>query len=740
MIKTQHTIKSRLLLLLLFFVATTTNAQTYWGSGSRDLYPDAVKGGRAALYSGATATTNIPFPTRGVHYVYAKAGETISIASSAQGFGTTAALRWTNRSRVRLYGPNGSQITLTSFTGTTQANATVFGNILNRNAEKAGPRLPNQAAGSNRYQAIYYEALQDGIYRVELDGTRTSTAEGGRSLDGLMANSAWTQGDDNNYIWAWDVSVANVAKNGWISGRVYTTVMNMDNNQQTFTSSSSTTPNGFFGKFKVLTRDGYVYNVDNNGLNGLVFTFMVNNRGFHVTGNPNTPSYTSVLADATNPVTSSRYQDPRIADAGSAVTQKIFYQLPDSSMPENSIGAVPGGQTWLRIPEKDLNVSTINVVGVEGSSSQLGIKGANIEFYNESGGDYYITIKPKAGSTTTFPTRLLTGPSAIGDNRIYWDGKDGASNSLPAGESDVTVELKLRGAEVHFPYIDVEQNAYGIILQLYNTALNNLISDKVYWNDTAIDRTVNGAKASPINASHIILPAGTSSVSNGHKWANNNNTNTTYTWGDERGVDTWTFIEGNSISVDLDVDIRNANLEVVSIISDKNSVVAGDVVTYTTTVRNNGQSNVLGAPFALVIPAGMELASPGIYTFNGGSCGTESSPLVFNTNNSHIGYKSKLNLPAGCTVTYTIKLKVKENIPAGNNTVYSTIMRPNDVTDPDATNNIPQDSQGNFVPPTNPFFECANNGLGGTCNNIKNTPLFVRTYMITNPMIRQRTK
>lgn len=733
MIKIQHIIPSLLLLVVLLFGTTKVSAQTYWGSGSRDLYPNGVAGGRAFLYASTTESAAFPYPTLGTHYVYAEVGEQIALASSAQAYGSSNIVRNSNRINIRLFGPNGQQITLA--TGT---NASVIGRIDTRTAELAGPQLPGQTGGS-RYTPLYHTVTQAGVYRVEFLSTSRSTTGNSNRIAYVAANGSWTQSDASNYLAAWDVSVAKQTGSvwNWVSGRTYTTVFSMDN--RSFNSSSQFTNNsGFYGTFKVLTRDGYVYNVNNNGNQGLSFTFMVNNRGFHEVGNTNKPSYRSISA-ASAAAIQGRYQDPRTADAGSAVTQKIFYQLPDSSMPENSIGAVPGGQTWLRIPEKDLNVSTINVVGVEGSASQLGIKGANIEFYNESGGDYYITIKPKTGSTTNFPTRLLTGPSAVGNNKIYWDGKDGALNPLPAGESDVTVELKLRGAEVHFPYIDMELNQNGILLELLTTNLQAVKSDIIYWNDTPIDQTVSGTKASPINASHEVLPNGTSSTVNGHKWGVGT-TQTSGTWGDVQGVDTWTFIEGNSISVDLDVDIRTANLEVVSITADKSSVVAGDIVTYTTTVRNNGQSNVLGAPFALVIPEGMELASPGIYTFNGGSCGTESSPLVYNTSNNHIGYKSKLNLPAGCTVTYTIKLKVKNNIPVGNNTVYSTIMRPNDVTDPDATNNIPQDSQGNFVPPTDPFFECANNGLGGTCNNIKNTALFVRTYLITNPMIRQRTK
>src|SRR5690554_5494811 len=303
-----------------------------------------------------------------------------------------------------------------------------------------------------------------------------------------MANSNWTQASNSNFIWAWDISVANSAGNDWVKGRVFTTVLNMDNasfrNSGNFPFLSN---GGFYGNFKILTRDGYVYNVNNNGMNGISFTFMVNNRGFHSLGDPNTPSYQSIIAETVNQVTS-RYHDPRISDAEAAVSQKIFYALPDNNMPDYAIGGpVPNELLWLRIPEKSLDVDEITVEGVEGTLNQLGNKGAYIKFFNESGGDYYITIRPKPGSSTSFPPRQLTGSSSIGPNKIHWDGKDGAGNPLPHGLADVEMELKLRGAEVHFPYIDMELNANGIIIELLESDLQSQKSDKVFWNDDPIN-------------------------------------------------------------------------------------------------------------------------------------------------------------------------------------------------------------------------------------------------------------
>lgn len=715
----------KLLVLLVFILlAGKLSAQQYWGSGSRDLYPAGAQGGRATLYSGVNPTINMPFPTRGVHYVYAEAGETIALASSAQGYGGNNSTGYDNRNHIRLYGPDGIQEILDwgSRTGSgwfwNPYVYNIYGNIPNRAEELAGPRLPGQ--GGTGYRAIYHTVTQSGIYKVEFDGTRTSSEDiqGNRADSGLRANSNWAQKSNSNYIWAWDVSVANAAKDAWIPGRVYTNVMNMDNNQQTFTGSSSSNPNGFYGKFSVLTRDGYVYKVDNNGQNGLVFTFMVNNIGFHEVGNPNTSSYSSVYASSlTNQNHAvNRYHDPRTADDGPVVTHKIFYSLPDGNMPETATGGpVSGQQTWLRTNEINLTVNQIEIEGVEGSSNQLGSKGAYIKFYNESGGDYYITIRPGANSPY-FPERELTGNTVIGNNSILWDGKDGNGNSLNAGLSDIEVEVKLRGAEVHFPYIDIEQNLNGIIIELLNPGLTSVISDKVYWDDTDIDRSVSGLKPSPLNASYIANPNGESSTSNGHKWTS---TATSGTWGDEVGLDTWTFIEGAATTTSFAVEVKEADLYTdiaYSVAANSNAISGspGDAVSFTVTAGNDGPSGVEGAAFTFTVPVGVDISNPNNISFTT-SCtnATVTESVALSYNESTRTFSSELDLPDGCSITYTFTGTTGGSL--GIKTVESTILRPNDVTDPDATNDDIN------VPPTNPHYECFNNPGSGaiSCNNIQ---------------------
>lgn len=657
--------------------------------GSKDLYPSGVQGGRAALRTSTVSSLAYPFPNEGTHYVFAKVGETISLASSAQN-GLVK--------KIRLFNPSGTEITLSFATGE--------GRITQRPNELAGPALPGQTVVGNQYKAIYYTvpAGGAGIYRVEFVA---GTNQNNRSS--AKANDNWTQNNNSYFLMAWDISVANAAKTAWIKGRMYATVLNMD-----ILTLTGGVPNkflgdafNFYGKYKVLTKDGYVYNVDNNGNNGISFTFMVNNRGFYNPGNPGVPSYSSINAPDAASVTN-RYQDPRAIDGNGTITQKIFYNIPNIDLPTSSVGAVPGGNTWLLNTPAQLHATALDFEGVDGTDGEAGSKGGYFVFDSAQDVDYTIVISPI--SPTTFPPRTLTGTTnAAGENKVFWDGKDGSLNPLPIGESGVKAVLQLKGAEVHFPYVDMEINPNGIKLEL----LTEPYSDRVFWNDEAIDRTLpagTGPKPIPLNASHTQNPAGQPSNTNGHKWGAANGL-VLGEFGDEKGVDTWTFILGDSFEKNFTININVADLEIVSLTTDSPECVnQGDIITYVVTAKNNGPSDVVDAPMSLILPNGYSVTS---VVYDGNSCGGPFDPgdIVYNpVTNTHT---FKASLPNQCEITFTVNVTVIGNSVAGNPNVFATIMRPNDFTDPDATN------QDLDVRPTDPFYECANNGLGGDCNNIK---------------------
>ena len=261
---------------------------------------------------------------------------------------------------------------------------------------------------------------------------------------------------------------------------------------------------------------------------------MANNRGFHAmngnTPDPTRSSYGSVYANQLEGswYARNRLTDPRKDDTATEITHKIFYTYPGEHLFESALK--DGKEHWLRPKQKSFSVSNFKVESVDGTSNMLSHKGGYISFDSEVAADYTITIGPGTGST--FKERVITGRSKVGTNRIYVSGRDGNNNALPGGLSPVKVTINLQGAEVHFPYIDVEQNANGIIIERLNPN-QTVASDIVYWNDHPIDNRTGiiGSKANPINASHTV-GNGRSSRANGHKWATNT-TATSGTWGDD---------------------------------------------------------------------------------------------------------------------------------------------------------------------------------------------------------------
>ncbi|MDR6786646.1 hypothetical protein, partial [Pedobacter africanus] len=678
---------SYLLICLLFA------AQFSYADGSKDLYPGGKTGRRAYLRAYTSLSGNWPFANDGIHYVYAKVGEVITLASSAQNTG--------GNSRIRLFAPSGIQV----------INNTTDGQIANRAAELAGPRFVGQGAGGNRYLPIYHTVTTEGIYRVEF--VARGTTDPGTSYN---ADANWTEANDAG-IRAWDVSVINTTNDDFISGRTYVNVLNLTNG---LTSPNST---GFEGILHILTKDGYTYRVNNNGNNGLYFTFLVNNNGFL---NPSTqePIYKSLN---TTTGLSGQIHDPNTADNSKQITQKLFYALPANDLPTTASGAVPGNNTWLKntivLPE----VTDVKLVGVDGTVGQVSNRGGYIRFSAGTQGNVAILIE-STDNPVAFAPRTITGFAISGVNNVLWDGKDGLGVSMPAGNVPAKVTISLQGAEVHFPFFDMEYNRLGTIIELLDhNNLNNVVSDLVYWNDTGISAPSSGSSPTPINNSQLAPgnSTGISSNSNGHIWGVGGS-GTGGLFGDNRSIDTWTFIKGANAEIVSTLVVKIADLKISEITPNKTAIVPGDNITYTVKVKNDGPSNVEGAPFTFVIPTGF---NPQSFTFSGNGCGTEALALSYDA--ATRTYSSRLDLPNGCEITYNVTVSVTNTAVAGNQQVTATILRPNDVTDPDATSNITP-----IVPPTDPYVECANNGLGVACNNILNNTNVVFTNIPSSPSMR----
>jgi len=729
-------------------------ALNIYADGSKDLYPNGITGYRAHLRSSTNVTENWPFPNLGTHYVYAKPGETIALASSAQSSSTTQ--------KIKLYAPNDAinAVTLTSYTGS-GSSIVYYGNIPNRNSEVAGPLLPGESAtgaNANKYRPIYYTIpttgpnAQEGIYKIEFLPTSSNLNGNYVATSGSNdANGNWGQHSSTNVIAAWDVSVINTASNGFEKGRVYTNVLNM--------RVESSTSNGFEGLVYVLTKDGYVYEVDNNGNNGIYFTFFVNNNGF-VDKTLQTPIYKSLN---TTVGIADQVHNPNNADQGTHITHKLFYTNPlTADLPTQASGAVPGGSTWMKGAPIIPDVSAPVIKGVDGLIGQVSNKGGYIEFTADVQGNYRIEII--STGTPSFPTRTMIGQASAGLNRVLWDGKDGANNPLPAGTVPAKVTVQLQGGEVHFPFFDMEMNINGTIIQLLNGPADT-DPYKVYWDDSDITtnssgnlQNNSGDPSNPRNNSHLTDRYesdithgdgnGLNSQTNGHNWGKNIS-NASYGFGNYRSMDTWTFITGEKKESQTTVNVKIADLEVKSVTAfesgttnPKDDFIVGDQLDYKVVVKNNGPSDVEEAPFTFRLPPGFE--PDGNPVFSGNGCGTEAVVMEYDPV-THT-YRSKLNLLNGCEITYTFKAKVTGNSDPDDTDAVAGILRPNDVTDPNATNSsdpekdmypLPQgrtwddlwkypadwpDANGvvnYYVPPFSAEFECTHSNSTDPCNNSK---------------------
>ena len=807
-----------------------------FADGSKDLFP-YNNGGRAYMYSnlGRNATTiqAWPFADLGTHYVYAKEGEFIAIASSAMGYGNGG---------IRITRPNGTSF---DYTGTT-------GRILSRTNELAGPRLPG--GGGSTYVPYEVEVLsgQEGVWKIEFlpVGPENTTTQAYNP--GAQAADTWTQNTsnvaNNSLIAAWDVSVRSNTSGPWqwVAGRVYVNVLNLyipqdggsnypqnrsfggvygvntlenevvddnigggqtathsdlnctgfnqewvveisgsgysdeitwelrdaddnvvlsggpysDQNQNYNYSDSVESSNGPFeffietqGTFNdndpsytvtceseeldcgsntcgavvyVLTKDGYVYKVNNNGNYGVGFTFFSNNKGFIDKDNDDEPLYKSV--NSSGDITDYVHEPTTADDGNDNITNKIFYTIPADDMPGTSDSdAVPGGETWLRVDRIPPAVYDVTVIGVDGTEGQISNKGGTIVFQTDNlASRYTITIMPPEDDPTAFEPLTLTGPAQEGENTVEWDGTDGNGDELPEGELTALIGVALQTAEVHFPYIDMEINPQGIIIELLNEDLNGVESDVVYWDDSDIDNANDGApqKPVPVDASHPTIPEGISSTTNGHKWGtyggssgSGNDGTGNNGFGNNKSIDTWSFVDGEAQTFTADIVVKIADLEVETLTSDYCDIVSvGDSWTYTANIINNGPSDVLtntdpgegplseGTLFQLYVPDGININPASVIM-------TSLCAEIVGTPTFVDGvYSARVDMTNGCEATFTLPATAVGGIQTndGYAHVWATLLRPDDFTDPDATNDDPE------TPPTDPFFEAEGVGVNAS--------------------------
>lgn len=629
-----------------------------FAEGSKEI--SANGGNRAYLLSSATISSSFPFPTLGTMKVYVKAGESIYVGSSAQG---------TSTGTINFRAPDGS-----TYTSGNDANT---GLIRNRAQEVAGP-LPNAGGYTPFIKTV--QAGQEGVWEIDFVPENNGFDLAANPTP-VQANASWTQ-PAAQYITAFDVSVRNAANSAFINGRVYTNV---------FSGILGTFNVGFNGIFNILTKDGYTYTLNNNGQAGNGFTFFVNNKGFrNASGGP---SYQSVNGLATN------LQDPRAADTQTDITQKIFFNPPSPDMPVSA--NTPGGNTtWLLNTPFLATISNVTFIGSEGTVGKAGTSplGGNFTFNSSGNGTYLIVIDANQnGMYTDAIDRKLTGIVSGGTNRVFWDGLDGLGNKVAGGNLNaynISVALSATAGEVHFPFFDVERNVSG--LQLIRTNGVYAPNDTLYWDDTPI--TIVGKASNPIKNL-----TGISSVVNGHKWGMATaDPNNDADFGNNKSIDTWGYIASQPVYSSVSFQLQEADLAVDSIVTQAGC--AGQPIIYRVTISNKGPNDVTAAKFNFSVPADIEGLSIS-------SVATSGVSAISTGGVSANVYSANIDMANGAVRTFVITGNVAITA-SGNLAATASILRPADVTDPDATN-------PDADPPADALAECNSLPSGAGCNNIK---------------------
>ncbi|WP_138494824.1 S-layer homology domain-containing protein [Paenibacillus pinistramenti] len=349
----------------------------------------------------------------------------------------------------------------------------------------------------------------------------------------------------------------------------------------------------------ILTKDGFQYKTDMNGIDPYGFIFFSNNRGYIDSDGKtlyhSVPIKSNVLPDGIT------VQDPSMPDSDTDVTHRVFLNEPASDLPSD----VPVNPV---LPPTPVGFAFSNSSN-SGSLTAVGT-GGTFQFTTSSAATYQLILDTD-GVTGYDPSSdtVIESVSSEGLNKVVWNGKDRNGNSVPAGT--YKVKLTIKGGEYHFPMLDVENAPNGVKITMLNnpTAFpDGLTASTVYYDDSDYT-TASGTKislkdtsgnigVSPANASSGIESGGTTGA---HGFSNN--------FGNDIAMDTWTYFPGPSDEISLTV----TNTQTAGVLFDD---------TNNNGVQDEEESGLAGVPVKITDAAG------NVLTPVTGSDGSYSAPVL----------------------------------------------------------------------------------------------------------------
>lgn len=353
------------------------------------------------------------------------------------------------------------------------------GQIASRSQELAGPRSVKGSGNTSGYTPCVFTVPDTGIYTVIMfgpaganpaanDGTATSAIDFGTSPGDATAPS----GDSTrrNTIAAWDITVrsGDPASTKNIDGRAFTFAL------AAFTGANE---RPLVSKLYPVTRDGYRYEVDFNGLDPNGFLIFGNDKGFlDPQGRPlnhdilSRPGASGLAAQLVNRTTG------YTAFAGPYYPMFFTKDIDDEALDELGIpreaeaptlGAVSfTGNRSASTGEVNNGSNMLRAGGVirfavtfpphDATTKDLVPQDATYQVVISRGADFDPGNPQNRTLIDVTPHTLTNGTVTM---EIPWDGKDNTNKPFPAGQYEIQVQL--RSGVYHFPLIDAEASGKG---------------------------------------------------------------------------------------------------------------------------------------------------------------------------------------------------------------------------------------------------------------------------------------
>lgn len=476
----------RLLVSAALVIVSLITASLAIGEGSGTVFRDAELTRfrshlewRTTNYGGGNSDS-VVLRRRTLLQLYAQEGETILLGSSGINVGGTP-----DNGDIRVFlpgqvtGPIGQEVIPALAGPATPAQPGAFANgfscaaqrtatgeiergrIGSREQELAGP-LPN--AGG--YNPCVYVAPVTGIYNVAFIGPSGDDSNDEPQITGGIEPAPEDFGPlQRTSTTAWDVTVRD-ADEEIRTGRLFAYY---------FAGNTGGGARVVSGTVYIVASSGFRYRA---GLGGdpFGFIFFANRLGFLNTDG--TPLYRNLMAEPTAP--EQAQNELRELQGGvrlAAPEYPIFVNEPDPLVLEA-----------LDIPVEPIAplISQLTFTGRNGQAGTNVGEGGIFSFITNQPGNYYIVISRDGQNfdPTEPENRALRGiVDAAGPVSVDWDGLDNAGEPFPAGT--FTVRANLQGGEVHFPFLDVENNVFGgPVIELVNPPdiTNDGVGDCPPWN------------------------------------------------------------------------------------------------------------------------------------------------------------------------------------------------------------------------------------------------------------------